>query len=323
MKLRKLANANVETDMGTYLVSGGCGFIGSHLVAALLDLGFTVRVLDNLSVGRQVDLDLRAELIVDEVSNTAAVREAMRGVVGCFHLAAISSVVRGAEQWHGTHTINAGGTVAVLEAARIHGGIPVVYASSAAVYGDARSGPLAEEVSCNPLSAYGADKRASELHALAGFAAYGVPSIGFRLFNVYGPRRHDVSDHPGVVDTFANRITSGLPIAIYGDGHQLRDFIHVNDVIPYLLAGMRNLHSSACSAIVNVCTGKATSILDLAHAIGRLAGNEPIVTYRPQRAGDIRRSVGDTRLARAMLGLSAQIMLDQGLEDVLTKMWGR
>ena len=303
--------------MGPYLVTGGAGFIGSHLVDALLAAGFRVRVLDDLSTGKRANLDPRAELIVGNVADPVAVRNAMRGAVGCFHLAAIASVARGNEDWCGTHAVNVGGTVAVLDAARRCGNLPVVYASSAAIYGDAGEGRIAESVRPSPRSAYGADKMASELHAQAGFGVHGVPSIGFRFFNVYGPRQDPSSPYSGVISIFADRIASGRPITIHGDGGQVRDFVYVADVVRHLMAGMSLLHDAPRAAVANVCTGRATTIRDLADAIGRAAGRKPMLTYGAGRPGDIRSSIGDARLATSMLGVAAKTTLDEGLAATL------
>lgn len=303
--------------MGPYLVTGGAGFIGSHLVDALLWAGFRVRVLDDLSTGKRSNLDPRAELIVGDVADPLAVREAMRGTLGCFHLAAIASVARGNEDWCGTHAVNVGGTVAVLDAARRHGRRPVVYASSAAIYGDAGEGRIAEGMRPAPRSAYGADKLASELHAQAGFGVHGVPSLGFRFFNVYGPRQDPASPYSGVISIFAERIAAERTITIHGDGEQVRDFVYVTDVVRHLMLGMSLLHDAPRAAVANVCTGEPTSIRDLAQRIGRIAGRQPVVEYGEARPGDIRSSLGDGRLATSMLGLPERTALDWGLAATL------
>ncbi len=176
--------------METYLVTGGCGFIGSHLAEALLGAGHRVRVLDDLSSGRLANLPQGAAFIQGDVTDPAAVRAALAGVNGCFHLAAIASVERGAQDWAGTHKANQTGTVMLLEAIRRSGRrIPFVYASSAAVYGDCQSLPLTEASATRPLSAYGADKLGCELHARVASASFAIPTAGLRFFNVFGPRQ--------------------------------------------------------------------------------------------------------------------------------------
>ncbi len=174
--------------MSRYLVTGGAGFIGSHLVESLLAEGHVARVLDDLSTGQRENLPPAAELILGDVADPATTSAAMAGMDGCFHLAAIASVARAAEDWPGTHRVNLGGTVAVLDAARARR-VPVVFASSAAVYGDCADRPLTEAAPTHPLSAYGADKLGSELHAAVATGVFGVPTVGLRFFNVFGPRQ--------------------------------------------------------------------------------------------------------------------------------------
>jgi UDP-glucose 4-epimerase len=299
------------------LVTGGAGFIGSHLVDALLARGHAVRVLDDLSTGRRANLDPRCELIEGDVADPAAVAAAFDGVSGCFHLAAIASVARSNEDWVGTHRTNATGTVAVLDAARRVGGVPVVYASSAAVYGDQGEGPIAETAPLRPRTAYGADKLASELHARVAFEVHRVPTLGFRFFNVYGPRQDPASPYSGVISLFAGRIAEGRPLTIHGDGGQTRDFVFVADVVEHLLRGMASLGTAPGASVLNVCTGRATAIRDLAALLGRITGRPVHTESGPARAGDIRASLGDPGQARAMLGCPAGTELEAGLATTL------
>ena len=232
--------------MQRFLVTGGAGFIGSHLADALLAAGAAVRVLDDFSTGRRENLDPRCEVCVGDVADPEAVRTAFAGVDGCFHLAAIASVARGNEDWRGTHRTNQTGTVTVLEAARDAGRMPVVYASSAAVYGDL-AGAVARETSpCVPLTAYGADKLGSELHARVAHRVHGVPTLGLRFFNVYGPRQDPASPYSGVVSIFAARLARGETLSVHGDGRQTRDFVFVADVVAHLRAAMARLAPQGC-----------------------------------------------------------------------------
>lgn len=300
----------------TYLVTGGAGFIGSHLVDALLLRGDQVRVLDDLSTGKRANLDPRATLIEASITDPDIVAAAMAGTDGCFHLAAIASVARANEDWVGTHHVNMGGSLNVLEAARRHGGVPVVYASSAAVYGDV-SGVAAEDLCPAPLSAYGADKLGSELHARVGARVHGVPSVGFRFFNVYGPRQDPSSPYSGVISLFARALAEGRGVTLHGDGRQTRDFIYVGDIVRFLLAGMGRAATQAGAEVLNACTGRETSIADLAATLGRLLDRAPLVTHGPARAGDIRRSVGAPDRAARLLGVRAATALEQGLAATL------
>lgn len=294
--------------MSRYLVTGGAGFIGSHLVDALLAAGDTVRVLDDFSTGKEENLPPGTEMLRGDVADPATVREAMAGMDGCFHLAAIASVARGNEDWPGTHRVNVGGTVAVLDAARALGRLPVVYASSAAVYGDTGEAVAHEGLHPAPRTAYGADKLGSEQHAAVGALVHGVPSVGLRFFNVYGPRQDPDSPYSGVISIFARRAAAGEGVSVHGDGLQTRDFVFVADVVAHLQAAMRHASAHAGASVFNVCTGHETSILDLARMLGVRD-----VSHGPARAGDIRRSLGDPARAVAALGVAAGTALATGL----------
>jgi nucleoside-diphosphate-sugar epimerase len=203
--------------LALYLVTGGCGFIGSHLCEALVARGDRVRILDDLSTGKLENKPPAAELIRGDVADPVAVRTAMEGADGCFHLAAIASVERGNQDWLGTHRTNLTGAITILDAARRAGAgkpIPVVYASSAAVYGDNPEVPLAETATVRPLSAYGADKLGCELHARVASHVHGVPTVGMRFFNVFGPRQDPKSPYSGVISIFCDRLRAGQGIAI-------------------------------------------------------------------------------------------------------------
>ena len=304
--------------MAVYAITGGAGFIGSHLADDLLAEGHEVRVLDDLSTGRRAQLDPRARLLVGDVADPAALAELLDGAAAVFHLAAIASVVRAHQDWPGSHRVNQGGAVAVFDAARRHGRIPVVYASSAAVYGD-QPGPAAEALPAAPLSAYGADKLGAELHGAVAFGIYGVPTLGLRFFNVYGPRQDPNSAYSGVISIFAHRIARRERLLIHGDGLQRRDFVFVGDAVRHLRAAQRLLERAPQAAVVNVCTGTGTTIIDLARTLGRLAGGLPEIELAPAREGDIRASVGDPARARALLGIAAETGLERGLAATLPK----
>jgi UDP-glucose 4-epimerase len=295
-----------------YVVTGGAGFIGSHLVDSLLADGHAVRVIDDLSTGQSGNVAGGAELIVADVGDTAVLDRALAGAHGCFHLAAIASVARGNEDWTGTHRVNQGGTVAVLNACRA-ALLPVVYASSAATYGDVGDAVAQEALRCAPRTAYGVDKLGSELHAAVGWGVHGVPSFGLRFFNVYGPRQDPHSPYSGVISIFAERIARGQGITIHGDGGQTRDFVFVADVVAHLRAAMDFLPARPGAWVSNVCTGRETSVLALAETLGRLCGHAPDITHTEARAGDIRRSVGAPDVAIGLLGVRAETRLEEGL----------
>jgi UDP-glucose 4-epimerase len=312
--------------ISTYLVTGGAGFIGSHLCEALLHAGHAVRVLDDLSTGYRGNLPPQVELIEGDIADPLAVEAAVAGVDGCFHLAAVASVARGVEDWLGTHQTNLTGTITLFDAIRQNDKpVPVVYASSAAVYGDCPTLPITEDAVKHPLSAYGADKYGCELHALVASHVHGVPTVGLRFFNVYGPRQDPRSPYSGVISIFCERVRRGMPIDIYGDGGQTRDFIYVGDVVTALVAAMalgpaeaRVFNARVFNArVFNVCTGTPTSVLDLAHTIGGLSGATPEIRHSPSRAGEIRDSVGAPDRARDALRLPPPVALPDGLRRVL------
>jgi UDP-glucose 4-epimerase len=270
--------------------------------------------LDDLSTGSEGNLVPGAELIRGDVADAALVRRAMQGVDGCFHLAAIASVERGVQDWLGTHRANLTGTIAVLDAAR-GGRLPVVYASSAAVYGDQASLPITEMAPRRPLSAYGADKLGCEQHALVAGVVHGVPTLGLRFFNVFGPRQDPRSPYSGVISIFCDRLSRGEPVSVFGDGEQTRDFVFVTDVVAALLGGMRAAATDA--PVFNVCTGRPTSVLLLARTIAAACGGEAVVNHKPPRSGEIRHSLGDPTHGRAVLGLGEPVGLPEGLAEVV------
>jgi len=299
----------------TYLVTGGAGFIGSHLCDALVGDGHAVRVLDDLSTGARANLPSGVELIEGDVADPAAVQAAVAGVHGCFHLAAIASVARGVDDWLGTHRANLTGTITLFdEVRRLPRPVPVVYASSAAVYGDCAELPIAETATKRPLSAYGADKYACELHALVASHVHHVPTVGLRFFNVYGPR---------VISIFCERLRRGAPVEVFGDGTQTRDFIAVADVVAALRAAQGIAQPPIPppqlpdAPVFNVCTGIATSIIELAHTIAGLAGVPAEIRHALPRAGEIRHSVGAPNRSRQALGLAPPVALRDGLRRVL------
>ena len=299
-----------------WLVTGGCGFIGSHLCAALVAAGQRVRVLDNLSTGRRENLAPGAGLLVGDVGDPALLARAMDGVDGCFHLAAIASVERGVREWRETHRVNLSAFVALLDAARAAGGVPVVYASSAAVYGSNDALPLTESAETRPLSAYGADKLGCELHARVAGAVHGIPTLGLRFFNVYGMRQDPASPYSGVISIFADRLLRGDPLTVFGDGLQSRDFVHVSAVVAALRAGMDR--ADPTGAVFNVCGGRSTTVLELARVLAEACHREPVIHHAPGRAGEVRDSLGAPQAARAALGLDDPLGLSDGLREVVS-----
>jgi UDP-glucose 4-epimerase len=301
-----------------YLITGGCGFIGGHLAEALLAEGEAVRVLDNLSSGKRENLPPEAALQLGDVCDPAALAKAMQGVKGVFHLAAIASVDIAREQWLASHRVNVGGTVAVLEAAR-EACVPVVYASSAAVYGNPQGmEAIVETHPTRPISAYGVDKLASEWHASLA-AGQGFSTVGLRFFNVYGPRQDPTSMYSGVIAKFLARIAKGEAVDIYGDGQQSRDFIYVADIVQGCVSAMRwaAAQTVAKSEVVNVCTGRSTTVQSLAETIAEVTHQPLQVQTQPAKLGDIRDSLGCAKKALSLLGFEAKVGLREGLATMV------
>jgi UDP-glucose 4-epimerase len=300
--------------MARFLVTGGAGFIGSHLVEALLDDGHAVRVLDDLSSGNSGNLPGAVEFIKADVADPDTVGRAFDGIEGCFHLAAIASVEQCNREWLRTHQVNLTGTINIFNAARRlrrRSEVPVVYASSAAVYGERHTTPVGEKSCAVPLSAYGADKRACELHARAAGVTHGVRTTGLRFFNLYGPRQDPRSPYSGVIAIFIDRLRRGEPVEIFGDGEQVRDFTFIADGISALRRAMAV--ASVRAPVYNVCTGTGTTVRRLAETIAALCATEPTVEYRPRRGGEIQISIGDPRHSADELGFRARTSLVDGL----------
>jgi len=306
--------------MAHYLVTGGAGFIGSHLVESLISHAHRVRVLDNLSTGRPGNLPAQANLIIGDVTDKIAVQMALDDVDGCFHLAAVASVELCREDWLRSHMVNLGGTINVFEEVcrrqkQWGRSICVVYASSAAVYGSADEIPISEQASPHPANSYGVDKLGCELHATVADKVHDLRSVGLRFFNVYGPRQDPSSPYSGVISIFCRRISEGLPVRIHGTGDQLRDFVYVTDAVAALRAAMDR--RAAKSDVFNVCTGCGTSITRLGEIISEMHETRFLPEHRPARPNDVYRSVGDPRRASEMLSFEARTSLQSGLARIL------
>lgn len=307
--------------MGRYLVTGGCGFIGSHLVERLLAAGHEVSVLDDLSTGKRENLPDGVPVTVGDAADAELVKRTAAGCQGIYHLAAVASVDRSREAWLDTHRANLTATIAVFDAARTAGPdggtIPVVYASSAAVYGDNPDMPLNEDAATRPLSAYGADKLGCELHARVADGVHGVRTTGFRFFNVFGPRQDPKSPYSGVISIFAGKIARGEPITINGDGEQVRDFVYVGDLVRYLTAAMESPQPGA--PVYNVCTGRPVSVNLLAKTLAGLSGQPLNASHGPARPGDIKVSIGNPARLESAFGMSCDTPFEHGL--ALTLAW--
>ncbi len=298
------------------LVTGGCGFIGSHVVDALIARGDRVTVLDDLSSGTREHLNSAATLVTGDVADQPTVASLAQQADAIIHLAAIASVAVCEAEPDRAHRTNVVGTETIFATAASRN-IPVIYASSAAVYGDNPNLPLNEQSAPNPLGNYGRHKLANEQIA-ERFTAH-VPSAGLRFFNVYGPRQDPRSPYSGVISIFAARALAGDPLTFFGDGEQTRDYIYIGDIVRLILAALADASTRREGALVfNGCTGRATSLKTLAAAIG-IAANKPITTaHAAPRVGDICHSLGDPRGAEQALGFTATTSLAAGLKALFT-----
>ncbi|MFQ3611524.1 MAG: NAD-dependent epimerase/dehydratase family protein [Fimbriimonadales bacterium] len=301
----------------TYFVTGGAGFIGSHLVRFLLQHG-KVRVLDNLSTGSKTNLHevwSEIEFCEGSVTDSTLVRELVAGCERVFHLAAQVSVPLSMEAPVETFEANVYGTQIVLEAARLAGCQRVVFASSAAVYGDAGRLPKRETMHPRPISPYAWSKWYGELLCQDYTRVYGVPTVSFRFFNVYGPRQNPRSQYAAVVPRWITAALTDRKPIIFGDGRQVRDFIHIDDLIQGIWLGAH--HPQAVGHVFNLASGARYSLLDLLQAIEDAVGYPLEPQFAPPRAGDIRRSYADIRRIQTVLGYQARISLHEGIRQTL------
>ena len=302
------------------LVTGGAGFIGSHLVDALVALNARVSVLDDLSTGDAGNLSPATErgevrFVHGSILDAPALSDAITGARCVFHLAALASVPESIERPEDYHDVNATGTLRVLDAARRAGAARVIFAASSAAYGNAEALPLAETTEPMPLSPYAASKLAGEaiLHAFA-HSYEALDAVSLRYFNIFGPRQNANSAYAAVIAAFADALTRGRAPRIFGDGEQSRDFTAVDNAVhANLLAA--GADAPLLGRVVNVATGRRTTINELARRMARMLGRDELSPeHAPPRAGDARHSVADLTRARALLGYEPVVDFDAGLQ---------
>jgi UDP-glucose 4-epimerase len=301
------------------LVTGGAGFIGSHLVEELIRRGRRVRVLDNFSTGsveHLVGVLDRIELIVGDILDPSVVRLAMRGARRVYHQAALRSVPRSVDDPLSSNRVNVEGTLNVLMAAREMGVERVVYASSSSVYGGGTRLPLSEDQVPGPISPYAVSKLAGEQYGRVFATVYDLPTVGLRYFNVFGPRQSPESQYAAVIPRFIASALRDEPLEVHGDGLQSRDFTHVrNVVLANILAAERK---AAVGEVFNVACGHRYSLMDIVDLVGRLlkAEGRPIRWRHTQaRPGDVRHTLADIDKARRLLDYEVVVGFEQGLEE--------
>ncbi len=306
--------------MALHLVTGGAGFIGSHLAERLLTDGHDVRVLDDFSSGVEGNLGFapagsggRLEVMRGDVSDPEVAGRAVRGVACVYHQAAIPSVPRSIDNPAATHRANVTGTVNLLIAARDAGVRRFIYASSSSVYGDTPTLPQLQSMTPAPLSPYAISKLSAEHYARVFHRIYGLPTIGLRYFNVFGPRQDPTSQYAAVVPRFITAIAAGRAPVIYGDGEQTRDFNYVGNAVE------ANMLASSCGEdafglTFNVACGARISLLELVDRINAIFGTRVVPVHEEVRPGDVKHSLADIALAAKHLGWRPTTGLDDGLK---------
>jgi len=303
------------------LITGGAGFIGSHLCDALLDKGYAVRILDDFSTGRRSNLQVdhpRLELIEGDVADAGLVTQAAAGCSAVVHLAAVASVQASVEDPVRTHQSNFIGTLNVCEAMRVQGVRRVLFASSAAVYGNNGEGEsIAEDTPKAPLTPYAVDKLASEQYLDFYRRQHGLEPVVFRFFNIFGPRQDPSSPYSGVISIFCERAVQGLPITIFGDGEQTRDFLYVGDLVQVMVQALEQPQVE--EGAVNIGLNQATSLNQLLKALEKVVGSLPPVSYGEARSGDIRHSRADNQRLLTRFDFPQPTSMVEGLAHLLGK----
>ncbi|HEY2894978.1 MAG TPA: SDR family oxidoreductase [Pirellulales bacterium] len=302
--------------MRTFLVTGGAGFIGSHIAEALVARGDRVRVLDNLSTGHARNLAAFSrgiELVEGDITDAATVAKAVRGVDCVFHEAALASVPRSVERPLDTNAACVTGTLTVLDEARKAGVRRLVYAASSSAYGDQPTSSKRETDLPAPISPYGAAKYAGESYCKAFSATYGFETVCLRYFNVFGPRQDPDSPYSAVIPLFITALLSGRQPTVYGDGRQSRDFTYIGNVVQGNLLAADVDATQVSGRTLNVANGRSTSLLELIAALNRLLGTNVSPIHAPPRVGDVRESLADITQARQRLGYEPQIGFEEGL----------
>lgn len=292
------------------LVTGGAGFIGSHIARELLKQGHQVAIIDDLSNSKKENVPVGAEFFEGSITDANLVRESMQNCDGVFHLAALVSVPKSMADPKYTLEVNALGTLRILEAMRELKIKKIVYSSTSAVYGDQGSTKNTEDMTPQTLSPYAYAKLESEYLIKTYSYLYGIESVIFRYFNVFGPGQDPSSPYSAVIALFTDKIKKGEKISVYGDGSQTRDFVFVDDVVN---ANLLAMNSSVSAEVMNIGRGESISILDLIAVFGKIFGQKIEPDFKAPRVGDIVHSCADISKARNLLGFEPKVNLEEGL----------
>ena len=300
----------------TYLVTGGAGFIGSHLVEALLVQGAEVILLDNLSTGLQVNVPTGAGLIVGHAGDASLLDQLLPGCAGIFHLAAVSSVQASLDRPIEVHEDHLTATLTLLEAARRHNVPRFVFSSSAAVYGDTQGKAAKEDMKPNPLSHYAVQKLAGEYYCQVYAKVYGLETVCLRYFNIFGPRQRADSPYSGVIAKFLDAARAERAPTVFGDGSQTRDFCPVANVVTANIAAMTKPTTDVSGCVFNIGTGNSVSICEVEEAIREIFPRTPAPKFLPARSGEVRHSCADVSLARKQLGYQPSVNFESALKEL-------
>jgi nucleoside-diphosphate-sugar epimerase len=298
----------------TFLVTGGAGFIGSHIVHRLQKEGAKVRVVDNLSTGKKERLrgiDSSIELIEDDLTDSRVCDRAVQDVEYVLHQAAVPSVQRSIQDPLETNRANVMGTLNLLESCRQHGVRRLVYAASSSAYGDTQVLPKKEDMAPNPLSPYALQKFVGERYCKLYNDLYGLETVSLRYFNVFGPSQDPWSEYSAVIPKFATRLQSRQPLVVFGDGEQSRDFTYVDNVVEANILAIKAQRTAG--AVINVGCGEGLTLNRLIRFLEEILQVQAVVDYEPPRRGDVRHSLADISLARDILGYQPKVTVVEGL----------
>jgi UDP-glucose 4-epimerase len=298
------------------LVTGGAGFIGSHLVELLLENGAEVRVLDNFFTGKRENLQgLAVQIIEGDIRDVDHVWSAVQGVDTVFHLAALCSVGTSIKIPVTTHNVNVTGTLVLLDACRKAGVHRVVFSSSSSVYGDSQTLPKREDMKPAPISPYAVSKLIGEHYCQMFWRVYGLETVCLRYFNVFGPRQDPASEYAAVIPRFIHAVLHGEKATIYGDGTQTRDFTYAEDVARANLLVATN--PQVAGEVINIACGERRSLLDLLGSLGEILGSNLVLDFRSPRPADVKHSQASITRAQCLLGYSPRVKFEEGLERTI------